>query len=121
MDLTIEAAPVVPTNDSANTENITVGSSSGYLKQLELPRDNMYVSHVPVNQQKVTSKDSFSVWVSGRTLYVWNVGTWQGWNQNLVLRTITNPEAKPKPPVIKIVLASILINLMKGVSDFTII
>lgn len=100
VDLTIEPAPVVPTNDNAQTEDITVGSSSGYLKNLELPRDNMYISAVPVNQQKVNSRDKFYVWVDGRMLYVWNIGTWRGWNQNLVLRTITNPEVKPTPPVI---------------------
>lgn len=100
IDLTIEAAPVVPSDKNADTENITVGSSSGYWKQVELPRDNMYISDVPVNQQKVTSRDKFSIWVSGRSLYVWNIGTWRGWDQNLVLRTITNPEVKPKPPVI---------------------
>ena len=100
-DLTIEAAPTLPTFVSINTENITVGKSGSNTKTVSLPRENMYISHVPVNPQKVTWSDRFSVSVSGKTLTVRRTDdSWQGWTQDLVLRTITNPEEEPTPPVI---------------------
>ena len=102
VDLTIEAEPTVPSGWTAKneTENIRVGSSGSNTKQVNLPRDNMYISHVPVNPQNVTWSDRFSVDVSGRTLTVRRTDSWDGWTQDLVLRSITNPEEKPKPPVI---------------------
>ena len=99
-DLTIEAAPVIPSDDNGETEDIVVGSSRNYWKYVTLPRENMYISPVPVNPQKVTSTDAFYTWVSGKTLTIYQSGSWRGWDQNLVLRSVTNPEKKPTPPVI---------------------
>ena len=102
VDLTIPAPPTLPSGLSSNedTENIYVGSSRDNVKDIELPRDNMYVSNIPVNTQKVTWSDTFSANVSGRTLRVRRTDSRGGWGQELVLRSITNPEEKPKPPVI---------------------
>jgi hypothetical protein len=99
-DLTIEAAPTLPTIHYYNTENITVGSSGSNVKTVALPRENMYISGVPVNPQKVTWSDSFTASVSGKTLTVRRTDTRGGWSQDLVLRTVTNPQEKPVPPVI---------------------
>ncbi len=100
VDLTIEAAPTVPDWGGLDTENITVGSSGSNVKTVNLPRENMYISDVPVNPQKVTWSDTFSASVSGNTLTVRRTDSRRGWNQDLVLRTITNPQDKPVPPVI---------------------
>ena len=99
-DLTIEAAPTIPTLNSLNTENITVGSSDSNVKTINLPRENMYISDVPVNPQKVTQRNTFTTSVSGNTLTVRRTDYGGGWEQNLILRSMTNPEDKPTPPVI---------------------
>jgi hypothetical protein len=100
VDLTIEAAPTIPTWGGLDTENITVGKSGSNVKRVSLPRENMYISEVPVNPQKVTSGDRFTTSVSGKTLTVRRTDYGGGWGQNLVLRSVTNPEDKPTPPVI---------------------
>ena len=104
VDLTVEAAPTIPNWESWNTpvdtENITVGSSGSNVKTVSLPRENMYISGVPMNPQKVTWSDSFTASVSGKTLTVRRTDTRGGWTQDLVLRTISNPQDKPVPPVI---------------------
>ena len=101
-DLTIEAAPTIPDWSpwGVDTENITVGRSGSNVKRVSLPRENMYISEVPMNTQKVTWPDRFTTSVSGKTLTVRRTDYGGGWGQNLVLRSITNPEKEPVPPVI---------------------
>ena len=53
-----------------NEENIYVGSSGSNVKRITLPRDNMAVSGVAVNEQNPNWSDRFTASVQGRTLTV---------------------------------------------------
>ena len=84
-----------------NEENIYVGSSNSNVKRITLPRDNMAVSGVAVNEQNPNWSDRFTASVQGRTLTVRRTDYGGGWGQPLVLNSVTYPDSKPAPPVIE--------------------
>jgi len=97
----VEAAPSVPEFGTGyNEENVLVGPSDSNEKRITLPRDNMAVGNAPINEQSPEWSDKFETSVEGRTLIVSRTDGPYGWGQNLVLKSVTYPNAKPSPPVI---------------------
>lgn len=95
VNLIIHQLAITKNDYKSKKINIQVGHSGSNTKTIELPQNGMTVNPKAINKQNPRWRDTFSVRVAGKKLYVTRTDYRGGWGQNLVLSATSGGQINP--------------------------